>query len=115
MSYQRVLPRDLFNEAKLLKCLGQVALAIHEGRCRLRVEHLCDTEGFFIAQDPNDGRLSCRNLVFTTRKGQVVTFQSVYNSKEPYPMYAIFDDDEEVDVFKDDGTFMRGFLELANS
>ena len=22
MSYERVIPRDLFNEAKLLKCLG---------------------------------------------------------------------------------------------
>lgn len=38
-SYRRVLPRDLFNEAKLLKCLGQLSLMIHDGKCELRVEH----------------------------------------------------------------------------
>ena len=32
MTYRRVLPRDLFNEAKLLKCLGQLALIIHDGQ-----------------------------------------------------------------------------------
>ena len=28
MSYARVIPRDLFNEANLLKCLGKVALIL---------------------------------------------------------------------------------------
>lgn len=27
--YGRVIPRDLFNEAKLLKCMGQLCLRIH--------------------------------------------------------------------------------------
>lgn len=30
--YQRVIPRDLFNEAKLLKCLGRLSLFIHDGK-----------------------------------------------------------------------------------
>ena len=29
MSYTRETPRDLFNESKLLKCLGQLSLIIH--------------------------------------------------------------------------------------
>jgi len=31
MSYSRVIPRDFFNEAKLLKCMGQLSLAILDG------------------------------------------------------------------------------------
>ncbi len=29
--YTRVIPRDLFNEAKLLKCIGRLVLLIHDG------------------------------------------------------------------------------------
>ncbi len=29
-NYQRVIPRDFFNESKLLKCMGFLALKIHE-------------------------------------------------------------------------------------
>ena len=28
--YTRVLPRDLFNEAKLMKCMGLLTLLIHD-------------------------------------------------------------------------------------
>lgn len=30
MTYQREIPRDLFNEANLLKCLGQISLIAHD-------------------------------------------------------------------------------------
>lgn len=29
-NYQRVIPRDLFNESKLLKCIGRLILKIHD-------------------------------------------------------------------------------------
>ena len=32
INYQRVIPRDLFNESKLLQQLGFVCLAIHDYR-----------------------------------------------------------------------------------
>jgi hypothetical protein len=31
IEYNRVIPRDLFNESKLLKCFGQLALLMHDG------------------------------------------------------------------------------------
>lgn len=39
MSYIRVVPRDFFNEAKLLKCLGQFELCVnHTGSNGLKFD-----------------------------------------------------------------------------
>ena len=37
--YERVIPRDLFNEAKLLKCVGLLVLKIHDGENPANVYH----------------------------------------------------------------------------
>lgn len=116
MSYQRVIPRDLFNEAKLLKCLGQLALLIHEGfniPAGLTLRHSRPEKGFIIDQDDSSGGLYCRNLSLRVH-GRKLTLQSCYNSKSPYPL--CYDDgaDEGGTVFNDDGTLSEEFVDYAN-
>lgn len=104
MGYNRVLPRDLFNEAKLLKCLGQLCLLIHEGKCSLKVVH--DTkywEGFNVQQDPGDGDLFVVNLKVHTKDGKSVSLDTGLNAKEPYPMLFSIGDVAEQPLFTDAG------------
>lgn len=108
MNYQRVLPRDLFNEAKLLKCLGQLALLIHNGvgiRWPLRFEEIRLEEGFRITQDPSAGCLSCVNLELYCSTHRI-ELRLIYNSRSPYPLMFHYDGallQETGDVFTDKG------------
>lgn len=120
MSYTRVLPRDLFNESKLLKCLGQLVLILHDGVDRRRraapaitFEMVNEDLGFDIQQDESTGDLSCDNLLFQFR-GEELQFHSAYNSKELYPLYCEIDG-TEYPVFNDDGSFTAQFLEALES
>jgi hypothetical protein len=108
--YRRVIPRDLFNEAKLLKCLGQLALILldYGDRYPLVLEH--DDEGFLIDQNPDDGNLFCTSLRLYHTSGQEIALSSEYNSKEPYPLCFEYDD-LYGPVFTDDGKFDQEFLD----
>lgn len=112
MSYQRVIPRDLFNESKLLKCIGQLALIIHDGVGVPRGLELLhdDSEfaGFQIEQNQDSGALYCANIGLTFA-GQTIELALPYNSKEPYPLnYTVSDDDGR--VFTDKGTLSHDFI-----
>lgn len=112
MSYIRVIPRDLFNEAKLLKCLGQIALIIHDGADRrygLKLEH-DDSEcaGFDIAQNSASGALVCTNLRLTLR-GSPIDLFSPYNSRDPYPLYYRHGENEDR-ALADDGSLSPEFV-----
>ena len=112
MGYNRVLPRDLFNEAKLLKCLGQLCLLIHEGKCSLKVLH--DTkywEGFNVQQDPGEGGLFVVKLRFYTKRGDwEIGAASVLNSQRPYPL--VFNSGgAEHPMFTDDGQLSPEYFE----
>jgi hypothetical protein len=119
LAYLRVLPRDLFNEAKLLKCLGQLALILHdhEGQFNVELIHRKPELGFIIDQhSDNDGSLYCRNLKLRfCRTRRIIELSTVYNSKAPYPFCFENTRGKDVDmgdVFNDDGTFSTEFLEL---
>lgn len=111
-----MLLRDLFNEAKLLKCLGQLALHAENDVIDVWIKHHLKEEGFLIDQDPADGALFCTNLKVSTMGGRDLRLHSPYNSREPYPLYYVdMDDDEspEQEVFCDDGSFTDHFLEYC--
>lgn len=117
MSYTRVIPRDLFNEAKLLKCLGQLALTIHDGvriPRSLKIEHdESDDAGFRIEQDEGTGALYCSNLECTCN-GRLIGLRCHYNSKDAYPLWFILDEEEDR-VFNEDGTLSVEFRKLLES
>lgn len=112
--YTRVIPRDLFNEAKLLKCLGQLALGIHEGAfgtAEIKLVHNDDEfDGFLVKQYQDDGSLYASNLTLYVR-GSFVVVSSIYNSKSPFPLTFLDQDTEAAGyVFDDDGTPSDEFL-----
>lgn len=111
MGYDRVLPRDLFNEAKLLKCLGQLCMLIHDELCNLRVYHNTKYyEGFNIQQDASDGGLFVQNLEFTTLSGMPVCVCVILNARSPYPMLFQLHGNEYL-LFNDDGQLSAEYFE----
>jgi hypothetical protein len=132
MTYIRVLPRDLFNEAKLLKCLGQLSLILHDGigvRWAIRTEHEDSRNGFFIYKTPRDG-IFCANLHYFLCKGpplrqdeegedrEAIAEIEVYspaNSRDNYPLRFVHDgtigDGDESEVFTEEGKLSDEFCQ----
>lgn len=115
MNFTRIIPRDLFNESKLLKSIGQLALKIHEGiniRWPMRIVYDGD-EPFIVNQNPSDGDLFCTNLNLFVGE-QWVSLSSTYNSKSPYPL-CFSDEHNQGNVFDDNGEFSIDFCAWLDS
>jgi len=123
--HYRVIPRDLFNEAKLLKSLGRLCLMIHEGQADpLTVEHEDPETGFQVGLCPTRGVLYVSNLWFQCDEG-AVEFYTDYNDRGPWPLWAEMGfpdggaDTGPFEVFTDDGEltqeFRAGVLEVATN
>ncbi len=116
MTYQRVIPRDLFNEAKLLKCLGQLALHLHDYPIA-GVEFYQETDtALEVWQNENTGGLyvSPENLSLTINDRHVSLYTR-YNSKDNYPLMAETFDCECVTVFDEQGKLTPDFLNFIEA
>ena len=111
-SYIRVTPRDLFNEAKLLKCMGQLCLKVHDNMVPVAMEVTHDGDPFEIAL-LDEGALCISNLHVSIH-GVGVVFQATYNSRASYPLFAFYDNCEYL-VFGDDGEFTSEFIHFCHS
>lgn len=110
MTYTRVIPRDLFNEAKLLKCLGMVCLAIHDRTIKgLEFE---DTGEAFEIVLHDEGALEAINIRFTIN-GERVKLVSPYNSRANYPLEFVFKNSYYA-VFEENGEMAQEFLWLCD-
>lgn len=108
--HNRVIPRDFFNEAKLLKCMGVLSLAILDCAVPKGVRIVIEESGepFEVALS-DDGMLFLSNYE-TFVNGQPVTFGTRYNSKRNFPFFCVDPDSgEETDVFDEDGKFAGEF------
>lgn len=114
MTYKREIPRDLFNEANLLKCLGQLALIAHDtNRAGFRLTHR--EGGFIICQDPADGAIYCPTVhIFIGQEPFI--HRRPLNSREPWPLYveplAMSGLGDETEVFDDEGNLSPDFRKL---
>jgi hypothetical protein len=112
-NYIRVLPRDLFNEAGLLKCLGRLWIILdetHGHKARFDTE---DVESFDIVQDESSGAIFVRNIVFTV-DGYAITLTRPLNARTSWGLYAETED-YSVAVFDDtdaEGNLSREMREL---
>lgn len=108
-NYKRVLPRDLFNEAKLLKCMGKLTLLIEDKMIDNLIYHY-DLEPFCACQNEADGSIYMGNIeVFRTgSEGGKIELSTPLNSKEPWPLRALIGD-EEFSVFDDEGNIADEF------
>ena len=107
MTYQRVVPRDLFNEGNLLKCLGKLTLYIQDGYLpRLRLAESALASGFKIEQNEATGGIFCRNYLLVGHLYNdrlPVCHERPLNSREPWPLF-LYVEDQEIQVFNHDGT-----------
>lgn len=105
MSYQRVAPRDLFNEANFLKCLGQLSLDVHEGflpEIYFDEDEYLD-HGSQLTQD-EDGNLVLESPLFRFKCGDEELFlYRKLNSRDPWPLMTIDHDGDAIPVFNHDG------------
>lgn len=109
--YMRVLPRDAFNEANLLKCYGQLYLQLEfHDIPGVELVHFAEDEPFRVYQNPGDGSLMLDNVQLLVRADRQVLFRPL-NSREPYPLYCITRDDC-IAVFNDDGTLTIAMLDF---
>lgn len=108
--YSRVIPRDFFNEAKLLKCMGVLSLAILDRKLPKGMEVKIEETGepFEICLS-DEGSLFVSNYP-TAVNGERVIFKTTYNSKSNYPFYCETQD-IEVCVFDESGNFDSEFIE----
>ena len=111
MSYQRVLPRDLFNEAKLLKCMGRLLLLMHDEQtpCKMGYDVMYDEP--FKIDLLDEGSLTISNLQISMN-GKLILFKTTYNSKAEYPLFAQHDL-VDYEVFDEQGEFTEEFIGLA--
>lgn len=107
-NYCRVIPRDLFNEANLLKCLGRFWIATEQYQPR-KVQIEYDGEPFDVRQD-DDGRLWAENIGIFIQDKPYWHYRPL-NSRQPWPLYLNTDDDC-IPVFTDDGQLTTELLAL---
>jgi hypothetical protein len=116
--YARVIPRDLFNEASLLKCYGKLTLELERRRTAAALdEDALKHDPFDIRQDQSDGSISILNLPFTVR-GVPFRLYRPLNSREPWPLWCespFACDEEDLEVFTAEGELSPAFLELIGA
>jgi hypothetical protein len=108
MSYERVIPRDLFNESALLKCLGRFYI-LTESDPRVEIHHT--GTAFDIWQRTGCGSLFVRNIEITI-KGRLVSFRRSLNARDSWSLWAETWDEEVVEVFNSEGNFTQEMLDF---
>lgn len=110
-NYIRIIPRDLFNESKLLKCIGRLVLLIHDGYTLNNMEMEHDNDAFEIGLT-DDGFLTITNIVFTINNKQLF-LKSLYNSKDNFPLFLEYDYCDYL-VFDENGNYTDDFKNTCN-
>lgn len=91
MSYKRVIPRDFFNESKLLKCLGKLSIAVLDRKLGpIDIEDDLDPDKGFKIEQSVDGEIFCSNYKFIVHKDNndySLVFYTPLNSREDFPLY----------------------------
>ena len=111
MSYIRVIPRDLFNEANLLKCYGQLYINLERLGLEDCLVHDEDDAPFAVYQSQDDGSTTIANVTLVVN-GAEVYLRRPLNSRAAYPLRAQIDDDTDIAVFTDAGEFSADMLVL---
>lgn len=113
MSYIRVIPRDLFNEANLLKCYGQIYLNLEKLHVNAELvdDGSLENESHFrIYQDESSGGIFLLNVYLLVR-GKRMRLERPMNSRKPYPLYLYESEESDaIAVFNDDGSFSAEML-----
>ena len=108
--FKRVFPRDLFNEAKLLKCLGRLTLIIEDEMVPKCFSYHYDGEQLEVHQRQSDGGIYCANIQFFSKERGMLKLYTSLNSRESYPLVLDAKHDGEIEVFTDSGSLTDQFI-----
>lgn len=113
--YPRIIPRDFFNESKLLKCMGRLALLKHKGNLPDNININVEESGepFHVKLHNEYGCLYVSNYNVTINDIDVFV-GTLYNSKNNYPLVCYYDYTEYL-VFDENGNFDDEFIEFFSS
>lgn len=112
--YERVLPRDLFNEANLLKNLGRLFLLLDDAQKDCTLVHEYSDRPFCIAQDDSSGAITCSNIYLLKGKTRHYLWRPL-NSRQPWPLFIMTEDEDVINVFhqdSDEGIITGEFAEF---
>ena len=102
LTYKRVLPRDLFNESKLLKVLGFLTMWIEDQMDFMEgVSYIYDTSqtsNFICGQDQSDGAFFCKNVKFYLALDVELEILVYQDKLDPFSAFAKVRDSEWVKV-----------------
>jgi hypothetical protein len=111
-AYRRVAPRDMFNEAVLLKCLGKLIVRILAREVTgLR---FYDSGAPFQVGLHDAGYLVLASGSFVFRGRDILWLGTPYNAKAPWPLVC-HHGGADIPVFEDDGAFTDAFVAFANA
>lgn len=110
-SYNRVIPRDLFNDGNLLKCYGQLFLNLEKMGMEEMLQH--DGDPFNIEQT-DDGDTYISNIQLGIGEHYYGLSRPI-NSRQPFPLYLTNQDGDMIDVFTDAGAFSEDMKEFLKS
>ena len=111
MSYKRVIPRDFFNEAKLLKCMGHLHIKSQQADRPDGIEIVINENGlpFQIEKDESSGDIYIANYG-TFVNNLPVRFATNLNSKSNYPLHCDYENTPYM-VFDENGNWDSEFIE----
>lgn len=113
MTYRRVIPRDLFNEANLLKCLGRLWICLDDrGGHRAELLGPIGRQGFDVRQSDMDGSISAENVHLLIAGYEAGRLWRPLNSREDWPLYLTDERDGEIEVFDDQGNLSAEFWDV---
>lgn len=114
--YKRVLPRDLFNEAGLLKAVGRVVVLLGETDNHTARILEDQVDQFRIIQDATSGSIRIANITFQVN-GREWILERALNSRFSWSLEARLPDysEDEIEVFTDNGDFTKEMLDLIRT
>lgn len=115
MSYTRVIPRDFFNEGKLMTCMGNLYIQAESSTRPDGINIVIEENGepFIIEKDSSSGDIYVSNYK-TYVNGNLVRFATNLNSRSKYPLNCTYDN-AEYTVFTNTGEFDQEFIELCQN
>lgn len=105
-NYKRVIPRDLFNEALLLKSMGRLILSIEDAKAMPGLTYKYDGKPFAIAVGTAEYMQLMNVRIYL--HGHLLNFYTTYNSRRNYPLIVFYDNCEYL-VFDEDGSYSDEF------
>ena len=111
-TYRRKIPRDFFNEAKLLKCMGLLSVKVLDNKIPegIDIEVNGDGDRFNIELNETYYGLQVTNYTVSINEEDYVSY-TAYNSKDNFPLMIVDEDDYEFRAFDEQGNFSEDFIE----